>query len=238
MDEKVIIIQFINYQFPEIYPIDADYDGIFDYYCYRNIELELIKYPEKENLKEKRHSILNNYHSYISKNNHILSPNRLWIETNLKKFPTDEEYLFRGNDGDIIMNEKCANIFKQFNLGNNLLTPVKIFELETKKLWKNELFYVLQVCDERQYMLHKQNNPKLNYIPYPLYKKKLGLYSTVNDLQDYMIQLHSDSIQCDIDLWSDPLLRNKFFISENLYNSLKKENLIDRFCPALCEIIL
>lgn len=240
MKQKVWLIQLINYELIKVYSIGTDYDGIFNSYEYRINQLELIKYPERKDLEERNHKILDEYNSYMKKNNYKLAipPSRLWIETRWQEFPTDEEYLFHAS-GSIIMTEKCANIFKRFNLGKNLLTPVQIFELETKKLWKNELFYALQICDERQYMLPKQNSSGLNYIPYPLYKKALGLYSSYDILQDNSIKLSSDVLQCDIDLWEDPLLgHNIFFISENLYSTLKKENLIDRFSPALCEIIL
>ncbi len=203
---------------------------------YRNNELELHKNSDNNDLRKANTSMLNKLFSSSEENNGIMKPSRLWIETSLQETPSEEEYLFWGS-GTVIMNENCANIFKQLNLGNNLLSQVQIFELETKKICRDNFFYILNICEERKYMLHQQSNPNLNYIPYPICKNKLGMYSIYTKLENCTIELNSQSSSCNIDLWKDPLLSDIFFISGNLYDLLQHNNLIDKFNPVLCKII-
>ena len=107
---------------------------------YRNNELELHKNPDNNDLRKVNTSMLNKLFSSSEENNGIMKPSRLWIETSLQETPSEEEYLFWGS-GTVIMNENCANIFKQLNLGNNLLSQVQIFELETKK-YGGTIFFI------------------------------------------------------------------------------------------------
>lgn len=51
------------------------------------------------------------------------------------------------------MNEACANIFKQFRLGNSTLTPVKLHKLFTDELWFEETFYFFNMCELREFVI-------------------------------------------------------------------------------------
>ncbi len=116
-----------------------------------------------------------------------------------------------------ILNEKCANVFKQFNLGETTLSPLKIHKLFTNKLWLEDTFYFLNLCEQRQYLSHPQEHEKFVY-------DKIGKISTYinygTPIEENELMVNQLALECDRDLWHDPLFDESYFFSDRLANAL------------------
>lgn len=46
----------------------------------------------------------------------------------------------------------------------------------------------------------------------------------------------SEALNCDLDLWHDPMLRNSLFVSDRLCKALKKAKVFKQFRLSSCDI--
>ena len=220
-----------------VYSIGASYDDLFDYRTYRLNEITISKnpnHPENLILKQKNQDDWEKLCRTAAvphfKKSHIL-PSSLWVEKT--DCPEDGEYLFSAY-GTKVLNQKCGEIFKKFNLGKSDLIPIHIYDVETGELWKEETFYILKVSEQRRYMLNPQSHSKLKFIRYPSGKE---IYSPTYGIRDNEVELSVSAQDCDVDLWHDPLLLNSYFMSEPLQAALLEADMANKFGFALCKLI-
>lgn len=161
-------------------------------------------------------------------------PDALWAGIESKKLilPTEQDYVFSIWSRGIIFNELCVNILKQHKLGENILTPVQIYDLSTGNLVSDETYYFLNLYERREYICENQTNIELTSIP-----TSYGVMSFSGYIKNQDVDVHKSALNCDIDLWYDPRFLGHFFMSESLYQSLNQQSMIDKFNPYTCNLI-
>ena len=161
-----------------------------------------------------------------------ITPDALWIESCETKLPNKSDYVFDIIYGGIVFNQSCTNILKQHRLGENILTPIQIYDLSTGKLVSDEVFYFLNLYERRQYICKEQSNEIFVYI------QGAKRYSTRGiPVTNEMLEVDKSALNCDIDIWYDDRLGGYFFISDNLYQALSQADMIDKFDPHTCKLI-
>ena len=161
-----------------------------------------------------------------------ITPDALWIESCKTKLPNKSDYVFDIIYGGIVFNQSCANILKQHRLGENILTPIQIYDLSTGELVSDEVFYFLNLYERRQYICEVQSNKELDSIP-----TSYGVNSFSGYITNQEVDVAKSALDCDVDLWYDPRILGHFFISESLYQSLNQAGMIDKFDPHTCKLI-
>ena len=161
-----------------------------------------------------------------------ITPDALWIESCETKLPNKSDYVFDIIYGGIVFNQSCANILKQHRLGENILTPIQIYDLSTGELVSNEVFYFLNLYERRQYICEVQSNKELDSIP-----TSYGVNSFSGYITNQEVDVAKSALDCDVDLWYDPRFLGRFFMSESLYQSLNQAGMIDKFNPHTCKLI-
>ncbi|QMT31922.1 hypothetical protein [Alysiella filiformis] len=219
------------------YRIGSSYDGLFDYRTYRLNEIAIRQnptHPDSLILKQKNQEDWNRICKAAAAADFEKSPvfpNSLWADK--MDYPKDDEYVFFAN-GRIVFNQQCGEIFKQFNLGQSDFAPIHIYDIETGELWKEETFYILDVSEQRRYMLNPQSHSKFKFIRYP---SGLEIYSPRYGIRDNYVELSASAQECNVDLWHDPLLLHSYFMSEPLQAALSEADMAHKFGFALCKLI-
>ena len=161
-----------------------------------------------------------------------ITPDALWIESCKTKLPNKSDYIFDIIYGGIVFNQSCANILKQHRLGENILTPIQIYDLSTGELVSDEVFYFLNLYERRTYICNPQSDSMFVYI------QGAQKYSTRGvPINNGILEVDKSILDCDVDLWYDPRILGHFFISESLYQSLNQAGMIDKFNPHTCKLI-
>ena len=161
-----------------------------------------------------------------------ITPDALWIESCETKLPNKSDYVFDIIYGGIVFNQSCANILKQHRLGENILTPIQIYDLSTGELVSDEVFYFLNLYERRQYICEVQSNKELDSIP-----TSYGVNSFSGYITNQEVDVAKSALDCDVDLWYDPRFLGRFFMSKSLYQSLNQAGMIDKFNPHTCKLI-
>lgn len=224
-----------------IYPIGMSIPTFYDYKAYQENRAKFLKNRADKEL-EKKQLEFNECAFEINTTIHAFEkfkilPDRLWIEKKDDKKPSDAEYIFEIKGGGIVMRENCANVFKQFRLGESTLTPLKIYELETGNLWSNETFYFFNLCEHRHYLASKQNSKALKFTSYPISKFKEGSYANYGSVDDGDVELVQSALDSDIDIWHDRRLSGSIFMSEPLYEALVQADMHRPWNTSICKII-
>ena len=163
-------------------------------------------------------------------------PDALWVgiyQNEAIKLPTREDYIFSIWNGGILFNPSCAAILKQHRLGDNILTPVQIYDLSTGCLASDETYYFLNLYERRMCVCETQTTPRLKPIPDITYGFRIGS-SIFNDGE---LNIDKHALNCDVDLWHDPRFIRRFFMSANLHDALSEAGMIDKFEPYTCNLI-
>ena len=161
-------------------------------------------------------------------------PEALWVGIEKKEIqlPTKQDYIFSIWSSGKVFNQSCTNILKQHRLGENILTPIQIYDLSTGELVSDEVFYFLNLYERRQYICKEQSNEIFVYI------QGAKRYSTRGiPVTNEMLEVDKSALNCDIDIWYDDRLGGYFFISDNLYQALSQADMIDKFDPHTCKLI-
>ena len=235
-NNKNVWFSDLGLKFLNVYSIGSTYDGIFDYQTYRNNELQMIKEPNNQALKDENSKMWQALRALVAGTEFKkppIFPDSLWLETSFQEFPKEDEYIFSAK-GTLVLNQACAEIFKQFCLGTTDLIPVKIYELETGKLYSDATFYILNVSEQRQYLTYPQSSDAVRFLPYP---NGSGIYTQYGAISNYTLEVSKDALQSNVDLWHDPLLRSSYFMSEELHQSLKQSDMVEKFDTHFCKIV-
>ena len=161
-------------------------------------------------------------------------PEALWagIEKKEIQLPTKQDYIFSIWSSGKVFNQSCTNILKQHRLGENILTPIQIYDLSTGKLVSNEVFYFLNLYERRQYICEVQSNKELDSIP-----TSYGVNSFSGYITNQEVDVAKSALDCDVDLWYDPRFLGRFFMSERLHDALSEAGMIDKFKAYTCNLI-
>ena len=161
-------------------------------------------------------------------------PEALWVGIEKKEIqlPTKQDYIFSIWSSGKVFNQSCANILKQHRLGENILTPIQIYDLSTGELVSDEMFYFLNLYERRQYICEVQSNKELDSIP-----TSYGVNSFSGYITNQEVDVAKSALDCDVDLWYDPRFLGRFFMSESLYQSLNQAGMIDKFNPHTCKLV-
>ena len=177
----------------------------------------------------------------LEKTNHFaiqskIIPNALWVgiyQNEAIKLPTHEDYIFSIWNGGILFNPSCATILKQHRLGENILTPVQIYDLSTGCLASDETYYFLNLYERRMCVCETQTTPRLKPRPYIAH----GFRIAKSVFYDGELNIDKHALNCDVDLWHDPRLIGYFFMSANLHDALSEAGMIDKFKPYTCNLV-
>ena len=161
-------------------------------------------------------------------------PEALWagIEKKEIQLPTKQDYIFSIWSSGKIFNQSCANILKQHRLGENILTPIQIYDLSTGELVSDEVFYFLNLYERRQYICEVQSNKELDSIP-----TSYGVNSFSGYITNQEVDVAKSALDCDVDLWYDPRFLGRFFMSERLHDALSEAGMIDKFKAYTCNLV-
>ena len=161
-------------------------------------------------------------------------PEALWVGIEKKEIqlPTKQDYIFSIWSSGKVFNQSCANILKQHRLGENILTPIQIYDLSTGKLVSDEVFYFLNLYERRQYICEMQSNKELDSIP-----TSYGVNSFSGYITNQEVDVAKSALDCDVDLWYDPRFLGRFFMSERLHDALSEAGMIDKFKAYTCNLV-
>lgn len=222
-----------------IYSIGMSIPTLYDFPLEHQALINLNKDEGNAELVKKYHEA-SKYALTISRNIHgykkfDVLPNSLWIDSKIQdEIPQDDEYIFMILQGAIIMRENCANVFKQCQLGESTLTPLKIYDLQTNKPWRDETFYFFNMCERRHYVCHPQSKGVLKYFEIP--DVRVG-YLDYGGLSDGVIDVSYDAVNSDIDIWHDPMLSGSYFMSQKLHDLMVKHNTFDHWSRFSCNLV-
>ena len=161
-------------------------------------------------------------------------PEALWVGIEKKEIqlPTKQDYIFSIWSSGKVFNQSCANILKQHRLGENILTPIQIYDLSTGELVSDEVFYFLNLYERRQYICEVQSNKELDSIP-----TSYGVNSFSGYITNQEVDVAKSALDCDVDLWYDPRFLGRFFMSERLHDALSEAGMIDKFKAYTCNLV-
>lgn len=151
MSEKSVYI--FNFYF-DAYSIKVNIPNFYDYPAIHEARLA---YRADRGNQEKLHK-----QKELSKNgvqiedwNHRYEkyetlPDSLWLEGYTDKKPLPHELIFGIVSGGIVVREPLTNILSQHRLGQTSLTPVQIYDYNTRALWCDEVFYFFKYLWEKR----------------------------------------------------------------------------------------
>lgn len=234
-----VYVGSISFEYVNIYSIGIDFGNFFNYREYHNNSSLLERNPNNPEILSKDRKLLgiivDIQNTFRSFNKLSVLPDKLWIERdNRNEYLTinSNENLFKVKGGGIILRKSCANVLQKFNLGQTTLTPLRIYEYETGELWSDEVFYFLNLCEHRQYVKYPQSNEDFIYI------QGAKRYSTNGiPIKPNTLEVNQSVLNCNIDLWHDPMLGGSIFMSDKLYHVLNNTNMVYQWNMQPCKIV-
>ena len=212
-------------------------DSGFDYPDIKDILMIKDEDNDEVSLKKK---LFFPFSSELTNANHFsiqskIVPDALWtgIDQREIQLPTKQDYIFSIWNGGRVFNQSCANILKQHRLGENILTPIQIYDLSTGELVSDEVFYFLNLYERRLFICQEQTTDRLK----ARFDSRHGVLITKSVFNDGEVNVEKSALDCDVDLWYDPRILGHFFMSESLYQSLNQAGMIDKFDPHTCKLI-
>ena len=228
-------------------------------YCIRLSFPEVIEYPECEDLirKERAENLTEEERSKIEdiRNNLIdiimkygdfkkidLLPDSMWsvlldpviAKGKVMNVPNPEDSIFAVRDGYILVTKPCAEILQRFRLSDMQMTPLQLFNPKTRELVNEETYYLLNIYAWRTYFDGKNNeifiNKNYKYNGY-------NIYTPPYDIKNGDCVLRSSALQCDVDLWHDPSVRDSIFLSQALRDALHKAKMLKTWFLHSCKMI-
>lgn len=203
----------IQVNIPNFYDYPAFHEALWMYRADRSNQENLNKqlklgenglYIERWNNRYEKYDIL---------------PNSLWLEGYTdREEPSPHELIFGIISAGIVVREPLANILSRHRLGQTTLTPVQIYDYNTRALWSDEVFYFLNICEKREFACIPQSHDDFSLSMNKNLQKLT--YGFVIPMYDGHVEIHRKALDCDVDLWYDPLL-DKLFMSSALYDDLK-----------------
>ncbi len=165
-------------------------------------------------------------------------PDSLWVESSDTKLPPSSEYIFFVRSSGVVLTQACAELLQQFRLGESTLTPVQIYDLETQQLCSEETFYFLNLCERREYIQypHPQVNESFSSYASSSFDGKQR-YATSIPIEDKQLLVNKSALNCELDLWHDPLLMSYVFVSDALHDALVQADMDSQWEMVSCQLV-
>lgn len=144
-----------------------------------------------------------------------------------------EQSIFMGMGQLIFLNEKSAEILKQYNLGNTDIIKLDPYDAVSGERIECECsFYLLNIAETNEYCdLEKSKNIAWWKNP----SKKLTPYENPDLVEDGFI-INSAALETGLDLWADSRLRDSFFISNRLKKALDDAGISQDWLLSRCVV--
>ncbi|MDN3453446.1 MULTISPECIES: hypothetical protein [unclassified Psychrobacter] len=165
-------------------------------------------------------------------------PDSLWVESSDTKLPPSSEHIFFVRSGGVVLTQACAELLQQFRLGESTLTPVQIYNLETQQLCSDKTFYFLNLCERREYIQypHPQVNESFSSYTSSSFDGKQR-YATSIPIKDKQLLVSKSALNCELDLWHDPLLMSYVFVSDALHDALVQADMDTQWNMVSCQLV-
>lgn len=158
-------------------------------------------------------------------------PSKLWTSDVRTPDPALNAFTITGRY--LILSERCGEILQGFNLGNSKLVKLQIYNMATLEPDDERFFYFLDIAEWRHYLLPKESGDACYYVGYQKNGYDAHQYRLYNN--DKLV-LSNKALNCDLDLWHDPMLWSSVFLSDRLYQALNKSKMTDDFYAKPCVI--
>ncbi|WP_066804926.1 hypothetical protein [Moraxella oblonga] len=158
-------------------------------------------------------------------------PDKLW-RTGLS-IPKETKHIFKITGSCLILSQACSELLQEFNLGKTGLAKVQIYNMETQEPDDDRIFYYLDMAEWRHYLLPEKSGDTCYYVGYQTNGYDAYQY---RGFRDGNLTLSSEALNCDLDLWHDPMLWDSIFISDRLCKALKKAKMFKQFYLKPCDI--
>lgn len=167
-------------------------------------------------------------------------PDSGWLKQ--KPLPAKSAYLFFITNGYLLINQACADVLKNFNLGKTTLTPLQIHDPKTQDVLSDETYYFINVAERREFVKKEQSNETLKYDEFFekwSYKPNHVLIDSYSkDKKNYPVDIDMSATDCELDLWADAHLKNNlYFMSDRLRNALVEAKLDKLWSIHLCDLV-
>ena len=129
-----------------------------------------------------------------------------------------DKSIFMVMDQLIFINEKSAEILKQYNLGNTDIIKLDPYDAVSGGRIECECsFYLLNIAETNEYCdLEKSQNIRF----FKPTKKMEGIPKEQIDIVEDGFIISSNILESGLDLWADSRLKQSFFISDRLKKAL------------------
>lgn len=238
-NQQNVWVSYPNHVYMNIYNIGMNIPNLYDYSAYRQTELEY--FSDFNNQEKKSH--LTKLDKYVPKINSQIRgfekfeafPNCLYADGNdEKELPDYHEYVFQILGGAMIVNEACANVLKQFRLGNSTLTPLKIRDVFSDGVLYSGTVYFFNLCEIREYVKITQSHNDLHYSESGLYPQ---YYCYGSKFRHNLLEIDKSALECDVDIWHDRTFQSSIFFSDRLRQALIYANMLDKWNMKSCQLV-
>ena len=159
-------------------------------------------------------------------------PNRLhgeYRDAHIKKLP---DICMAG--GFWVVSAACADVLRQFDLGQTALYPVEIFQHDQKTRVEGEYFYL--AFGETKNVFEPDETPRATVFSAMPNPKPNGYWDFMGEMKDGDVAVNKTALE-GVDLWIDPSFISIFFLSDDLVQALKAAKLTRRFGLRKCRIV-
>ncbi len=234
-NKKVWITNIDSICVVKSYSLKLNFPTIFSYQDYYAVEKKI---KQTKDQQEKERIFDKEERPYLRKSIEIQQtygsgdllpeqPDKMYLVS--RPIPKKKDYLFVATGDIVVLNQACADVLKQFNLGNTVLSPVQIYDRDTNELIKDDVYYVLNIAEKREFVTKEQTNEELKY------EEFLGEWGYIVEhfcakhkdvTNNSIVNINNVAAECDVDLWKDSLLSGYYcFMSDRLRNALVKAKL-------------
>ena len=154
---------------------------------------------------------------------------RKYGDADIKKLP---DICMAG--GFWVVSAACADVLRQFDLGQTALYPVEIFQHDKKSRVEGEYFYL--AFGETKNVFEPNETPDATGLSTGATQKPIRFWRPRAGFEDGNIAVNKLALE-GVDLWIDPSLLRIFFLSHALVQALKAAKLTRRFGLRKCRIV-
>ena len=145
-----------------------------------------------------------------------------------------DKSIFMVMDQLIFINEKSAEILKQYNLGNTDIIKLDPYDAVSGGRIECECsFYLLNIAETNEYCkLEKSQNIRF----FKPTKKMEGIPKEQIDIVEDGFIISSNILESGLDLWADSRLKQSFFISDRLKKALDDAGIAQDWLLTRCVV--
>lgn len=143
---------------------------------------------------------------------------------------------FRTQEGFVIVTESCANVLKQFRLGESVLYPLSFFDIQLNEPVNDQTYYFFNIVELRSYLRPEYCTEKMKKNRHIRHEGYQSFWLYHANYTDHAIAIAKEAVACDVDLWQDPELEYSIFMSDELKKALDDAQLSDAWQLFLCDL--